>query len=582
MISETYSQLIKHFPAQYSPRPIQDQILIKIAEGLDQGKHTILLDAGTGVGKSAIAVTLSNYFDSAYIVTVTKQLQDQYQSDFGFQVLKGRNNWDCRAAPQDEDKPRKAKCDDGLCQVRSADYKCAYGVTNSDIKEDFIAFTDSHGKIWSYRTSAPCSYWDQKSTAINSNITLMNYASFFPEINYLPHFSDRVLNVFDEAHNLDDQIMQQMSINLSNQRFNQDSGRVEGELEKLGSENDLSPAELGDLLDKIPRIPRLTSMDYTEDLDHILTLLKELKKSYNGLASLSDLSTKTKKHLTSMALKLDTGIKELEEHPHEWIIDPNSTHEKIRIKPIEVNRFCGKYFFDHSNYNLLMSATILDKGCFSKWHGLNPDDVIYIHVKSPFNKKHRPIIIDTAGPMSNKYIETTKPLTIPKVQGILEKHKNEKGLIHTHNHKLAVYLYDTLKDPRIMIYSFNGRRGPRREDVIKKFIKSEEPKVLVAPSVDEGIDLPGDLCRFQIIYKVPFPYLGDKQIMARKKKDPDWYAYKTVTSLVQAYGRGMRNEDDHCHTYIMDGSIDGVLTQEWMKCRKFLPEYFVEAIQFAR
>lgn len=579
MKSETYHQLINHFPEQYNPRQIQEQILKKIADGLDQGKHTILLDAGTGVGKSAIAVTLANYFNSAYIVTVTKQLQDQYQKDFGFQVLKGRNNWDCRAAPQDTDKPRKAKCDDGICQVRSGDYKCAYGVTNSETKEDYIAFKDSHGKIWSYRTSAPCKYWDQKSTAINSNITLMNYASFFPEINYLPHFSDRFLNVFDEAHNLEDQIMQQMSINLSNERFNRDSERVEGELEKLGSENELSLVEMGDLLAKIPRIPHLTSMDYTEDVEHILSLLMELQKSYTGLASLSDLSKKTRKHLASMALKLDNGIEELEEHPTEWIIDHNSTQEEIKIKPIDVNRFCGKYFFEHGSYNLLMSATILDKRCFSKWHGLNPEDVIYINVKSPFKKNRRPIIIDTAGPMSNKYIETTKPRTIPKVKRILEKHRNEKGLIHTHNHKLAVYLYDTLKDPRIMIYSFSGRRGPRREDVIKEFMESEEPKVLVAPSVDEGIDLPGDLCRFQIIYKVPFPYLGDKQIMARKNKDPDWYAYKTVTSLVQAYGRGMRNEDDHCHTYIMDGSIEGVLTQEWMKCRKFLPEYFVEALQ---
>ena len=42
-------------------------------------------------------------------------------------------------------------------------------------------------------------------------------------------------------------------------------------------------------------------------------------------------------------------------------------------------------------------------------------------------------------------------------------------------------------------------------------------------------------------------------------RDGYWYAYKTVASLVQAYGRGMRNEDDYCDTYILDDDIYGVM-----------------------
>ncbi len=96
--------------------------------------------------------------------------------------------------------------------------------------------------------------------------------------------------------------------------------------------------------------------------------------------------------------------------------------------------------------------------------------------------------------------------------------------------------------------------------------------------MDEGVDFPDDLCRFQVIYKMPFPYLGDKQIMTRMKRDGYWYAYKTVASLVQAYGRGMRNEDDYCNTYILDQDIYGVLRERWRKCLYFIPEYFEEAI----
>jgi Rad3-related DNA helicase len=140
---------------------------------------------------------------------------------------------------------------------------------------------------------------------------------------------------------------------------------------------------------------------------------------------------------------------------------------------------------------------------------------------------------------------------------------------------------DELSNPRLISYTNikkNSRNKPIREDVIQRLMDSENPLVLVAPSVDEGIDLPDDLCRFQIIYKVPYPDMGNKQIKARMKKDPDWYAYKTVISLVQAYGRGMRHKDDYCITYITDSDINNVLKDKWRRCLKFIPEYFLEAI----
>lgn len=72
--------------------------------------------------------------------------------------------------------------------------------------------------------------------------------------------------------------------------------------------------------------------------------------------------------------------------------------------------------------------------------------------------------------------------------------------------------------------------------------------------------------------------MGNKQIKARMDKDKDWYAYKTVISLVQAYGRGMRHKDDYCITYITDSDINKVLKDKWRRCVKFFPEYFLEAI----
>ena len=93
--------------------------------------------------------------------------------------------------------------------------------------------------------------------------------------------------------------------------------------------------------------------------------------------------------------------------------------------------------------------------------------------------------------------------------------------------------------------------------------------VLISPSMNEGVDLPGDLCRFQIIYKLPYPDLADKQIRLRANADEDWYNYKTALSLIQTYGRGMRFDDDYCMTYLIDSRI-----RDFILNSKFIPQDF--------
>ena len=97
--------------------------------------------------------------------------------------------------------------------------------------------------------------------------------------------------------------------------------------------------------------------------------------------------------------------------------------------------------------------------------------------------------------------------------------------------------------------------------------------VLISPSMNEGVDLPGDLCRFQIIYKIPYPDLADKQIRLRANADEDWYDYKTALSLIQTYGRGMRFKDDYCITYCIDSRIP-----EFIASNSFLPDWFKNLI----
>jgi ATP-dependent DNA helicase DinG len=333
-------------------------------------------------------------------------------------------------------------------------------------------------------------------------------------------------------------------------------------------------------IDEISTIPQLSEDDLTEDVDFWSEHIVKFNDAYKSILKVPDVPLKKRKSVHRAINRLSMVESELEDHPTEWVIEANRKARMVTFKPVEVSRFVQRYLLSHTDYCLLMSATILSKDHFCQWHGINPEDALYIQVKSPFKIENRPIYLKTTGRMSSKFIDETKPRSIRALKKILEKYPEDKGLIHTHSHKLATYISENLQDPRVIIYSphRNLKRSPKREVVIRKFIESEEPLVLVAPSVDEGVDLPDDLCRFQVIYKMPFPYLGDKQIMTRMKRDGYWYAYKTVASLVQAYGRGMRNEDDYCDTYILDQDIYGVLRDRWRKCLYFIPEYFEEAI----
>ena len=82
---------------KYHPRNSQIVLINKINNAIQEGSKNIILEAGTGIGKSAIATTIANMYEDSYILTMTKQLQEQYLDDFGAMLveIKGRGNYDC-------------------------------------------------------------------------------------------------------------------------------------------------------------------------------------------------------------------------------------------------------------------------------------------------------------------------------------------------------------------------------------------------------------------------------------------------------------------------------------------------------
>ena len=91
-----------------------------------------------------------------------------------------------------------------------------------------------------------------------------------------------------------------------------------------------------------------------------------------------------------------------------------------------------------------------------------------------------------------------------------------------------------------------------------------------------GIDLKDDFSRFQVILKVPFPNLMSKKIKKRLETRSEWYNWKALIDILQAYGRSIRNEEDWAETYILDECFDQILQTT------DVPTYFKEALKIKK
>ena len=115
-------------------------------------------------------------------------------------------------------------------------------------------------------------------------------------------------------------------------------------------------------------------------------------------------------------------------------------------------------------------------------------------------------------------------------------------------------------------------QGMNNEKILEVHENTDEPTVLVSPSMTHGIDLKGDLGKFQIIMKAPYLPLGDKRVRRKFDEDKEWYLDAMLSTLIQMCGRCNRCESDYSVTFILDSNILNAVLQNKDK----LPKYFIE------
>ena len=147
-----------------------------------------------------------------------------------------------------------------------------------------------------------------------------------------------------------------------------------------------------------------------------------------------------------------------------------------------------------------------------------------------------------------------------------------KIIMHNcHTYRIAEYLKSSVGGSRLLMHN-----SKTREQTLKQHIDSEYPTVILSPSFTEGIDLFDERSRFQIICKVPFPFLGDKYVKTKMERIPTWYSWETCKTIVQASGRSVRSVDDHAWTYILDGNFENFYRQN----KKLFPHWWSDALEF--
>lgn len=563
--------ILSYFPLAQM-REKQRAVLLDIESALKSGYKCIFLEAPTGFGKTPVAITLARYLGSSHVCTATKDLQAQYRRDFPFiYEVKGRANFPCVVK---EDMGLDENCDFGPC-VKDEDYDCAYKTRLLDYKvagegtaSELVRLDPLAEKTYTEKLKKqskivdlewrPCHYFHQRWIGAKASHTVYNYRYFLSDIFYTGTTQGRKLLILDEAHQLESEVgdFRSFTVHKNALRFlprvqmpEKNVEEVEPWMEFCSLLREKMLKFVEQATDAIER-GRIAE-PYTER-----NLIEAISKSKNLEAVLHDMRSDKKNWIVSSIQR-----------------DAQNQIMRATLTPLETSSYFGD-ILDKGTINLFMSATILSKDYLCKVSGLKPDAVKFVQVRdSDFPVKNRPIHLMNVAWLNAKSMQENMPKIANAVDNIMKTHKNDKGIIHTTSYAQLQYIRDNIT-PENRSRLIETGSTLSREEVLEKHYASKRPTVLISPSLHLGVDLKDDLSRFQIITKVPYPDLTDRKVSAMKDKDKSWYIWYTVLRLAQSYGRSVRSADDSAKTYILDSSIEYLLSS----AKEMVPKWFMEAI----
>jgi len=536
--------LLKSFPEGYTPNSAQVKLLKNIDQAFSDGYKFVVCNAPTGSGKSFISKTLANSSNEpsenfkdlitsytafkidqtgsyihedecededatgTFALTITKALQDQYKDLFNdTTILKGKSNY--------------------------------ISTIDSNIDVELESLIMPKNILEDHRRRHKCPYHNDRRDALINKFAALNYNMFFSLPN---HVKKKQYLVCDEAAELEDQLVKEFSCDINFEMLK----RMDIIVRPFYSKNNANVIKwinslLLDLSDKIDQLRDTISNTNNK---------KFIVETRQQIVSMRNLHSK-------LSLIIDTW------NESEYLFETRK--EGITFMPLKVNNL-SNHLFKYADKVILMSATIIDPVNFCKTLGI--DKFKYVEAESSFSAEKAPIYCNTKIKLNYHNLKRSLPKIIKQVESICEYHKEDKGIIHTHNNTITSFLQKKLFNERFLF----REPGVRNEEILDIHLNNKKPTVLISPSMSHGVDLKDGLARFQIIIKAPYLPTKDKRIERLMKDDFNWYSNKMLCSVIQSCGRGIRSKKDYCTTYILDGAV----VESVVNNKHKLPKYFID------
>jgi Rad3-related DNA helicase len=510
-------------------RPFQEETAARFDIAFNNGVKQGLLQSAMGTGKSIIAYAstrLSEMQTPVSILTIDHELQKQYLRDIpNAKILWGRDCYVCAKHPE-------LSCE--YCDRRSMICAiCPLAKIGCKL--------DAEKQTCDCRSF--CKYEQAKFEALISPYSLLTMMYFIKEANGPGLFSGRDRIIVDEADRLPDVVGEYVGLFISATtiaRYN------------------------------IPPAPvfKTKSSSWKEWGSDALKVVDARLMQMNTLWGVADVKEQTQ--LERLQRKLQFFTNEVSD---DWVWDQKTNS----YKPITIARYVERFFWRHASHFLCMSGTLAPIDQYKADLAIDAANCITIDLPSPFDPNHNLTHVRPVANMSSKTQVTEFPKFLTEFNSILDKHPREKGVCHCVSYEIAKTIRERSRHSnRLLMHDKYNRQA-----ILRQFMDSSQPLVLLSPSSERGLDLKDDLCRFQIMAKVPYGYIGDKQIEARLygtgAAGRRWYAAQVVRRIMQAMGRGCRSETDYCENYILDSAFIGF----YQKYKTMFPLWFRNTIRIS-
>lgn len=509
--------------------------------GENRDKTSIkVLEAPTGSGKTGLILGLAatNSHLRFLILCATKLEQAQYEDNIedntiGFISVMGRPNFHC-----------KFKHENATEMCNSAD--CNLTHVN---EAPCIA-----GKECEFRTDKTCYYFRQVSQSKFANIVVANYAYGLAMMNYAGKALGKFdVIVSDEGHILDQQLEEFLSLKISKRRF-----------------EELFPRLWFPAFDSVKEWAAWGK----ENFDFLKTALEPFEGLSPEIMSSREVRDKD---TIEMYLGIFASLGSLNK---DWIVEEDAN--TITFQPVWVTEDSKEVLFNYATRHIIMSGTIPSSVHLGKKVGLSAGEFEFLRLPYLFPVENRRILVRPSVDLTMSSIQDNLPRLVDVIDKLIEtsgtfpplcKPYQKKILIHTVTYRIAEYLFSESDFKEMMLTHRTRDRAAKLEE----FKLSQAPKILVSPSMDKAVDLPGDECELIIVCKLPFLYLGSKVMKERVRQDGGYYAHEALMNLIQMVGRGNRQESDVTTSIVLDTLAPRFLRQ---KVRKMIPQGIKEALVY--